>query len=60
MCKAIDEMMPESEKKGAELVNKLNVILLDTGRLDDLKKAAEDPNYQKELIKELVHNCKKE
>ncbi len=60
MCKAIDEMMQESEKKGAELVNKLNVILLDTGRLDDLKKAAEDPNYQKELIKELVDNCKKE
>ena len=60
MCKAIDEMMQESEKKGAELVNKLNVILLDTGRLDDLKKAAEDPNYQKELIKELVDNYKKE
>lgn len=60
MCKAIDEMMQESEKKGAELVNKLNVILLNTGRLDDLKKATEDPNYQKELIKELVDNCKKE
>ena len=54
MCKAIDEMMQESEKKGAELVNKLIVILMDAGRLDDLKKAAEDPEYQRKLIDELV------
>ena len=35
-------------------VNQLNSILVDTGRLDDLKRAAQDKEYQEQLMSELL------
>ena len=35
-------------------VNKLNSILIDLGRLDDLKRATEDKAYQEQLMVELL------
>lgn len=58
MCKAtqalIDEGMEKGMEKGTSLINQLNDILLETNRLDDLKRATKDPEYQKKLIEELV------
>ena len=33
-------------------INKLNIILVENNRLDDLIKAAADREYQKQLLKE--------
>ena len=41
-------------KEVTDTVNRLNLILIDMGRIDDLAKAAKDPEYQKKLIKELL------
>ena len=37
-----------------DAVNQLNQILIDAGRLDDLKRATKDKEYQNKLIEELV------
>ncbi len=54
MCKATQALIDE----GVDLVNELNSILLEAGRLDDLKRATKDPKYQKMLIDELITNKK--
>ncbi len=41
-------------EKGTNVINTLNQILIDTGRLDDLKRSTTDKEYQNKLIKELV------
>ena len=62
MCKAtqelIDEGMEKGMEKGTSLVNQLNDILIEAGRLEDLKRATKDPKYQKMLIDELITNKK--
>ena len=35
-------------------VNRLHAILIDTGRLDDLKRATQDKDYQEQLMNELL------
>ena len=70
MCLAIEEMRLESEKtgeqrgeiigerrgekKGISRINRLNSILLQQGRLEDLKRATQEPEYQEALIEELL------
>lgn len=41
-------------EKGADKINKLNQILIDSGRLDDLKRATNDKEFQNKLISELI------
>ena len=36
-------------------INSLTAILIEAGRLDDLKKATEDKEYQKKLMEDLLH-----
>lgn len=36
----------------AELINKLNSKLFEAGRFDDAKRASNEPDFQKELMKE--------
>ena len=36
-------------------INKLNSMLIDLGRIDDLKRATKDKAYQKQLMTELLH-----
>ena len=50
MCRAAEVWV----EKGENNVNRLNQILIDAGRLDDLKRATKDKEYQDKLIKELV------
>ena len=40
---------------GRDEVNSLNQILIRDNRIDDLQRASSDPEYQKALIKELLH-----
>ena len=40
-------------EEGAKQINELHKRLIELGRMDDLKRAVEDSDYQKLLIKEL-------
>ena len=42
----------EGREEAMERVNKLNVILRNTDRMDDLFKSMEDPTYQQQLLEE--------
>lgn len=44
--------VPETRRKCKEQINQLNLRLIDEGRLEDLKHAARDPEYQEKLLKE--------
>ena len=52
----IEQGIEQGIKQGAELtlerINRLNAILIKNGRLDDLKKATEDADYQNALFEE--------
>ncbi|WP_026651043.1 hypothetical protein [Butyrivibrio proteoclasticus] len=66
MCEALKELMADELKEahtkgelvgteiGKDTVNRLNEILLKEGRLDDLKKATTDSEFQNKLIKDLL------
>lgn len=41
-------------EKGKESINHLNKILIETGRFDDLKRAASDQDFQNQLLQELL------
>ena len=45
-------MLDNAEAKGMKLVNELNKKLLESNRIEDLKKAMEDEAYQKQLLLE--------
>ena len=53
--KAVKE---EALEQGKDIVNELNSILIEAGRMDDLKRATKDKEYQKQLIEELVSKKK--
>ena len=48
----------KGEKRGRQtgirLINELNGILIERNRIDDLKRAAREPEYQARLIEELL------
>ena len=54
MCRAAASLVEKGMEKGTNTINKLNLILIDSGRIDDLTKASKDPDYQKKLIAELI------
>ena len=41
-------------EQGENRVNRLNSILIDAGRIDDLKRASKDKSYQEQLMSELL------
>ena len=49
----IERGMEQGEIRLAR-VNKLNSILIDLGRIDDLKRATQDKVYQEQLMAELL------
>lgn len=55
MCRAITELIEDGRIEGRKedrlIVNKLTAKLIDEGRLDDLKRATTDQEYQDDLIK---------
>jgi hypothetical protein len=62
MCQALQELMKDEidEKvnvnvdNATERLNKLNAILMDAKRYDDLKRSTKDKNFQNKLLDELV------
>ena len=56
MCKAFDDMMADSErrgeKRGENLMGRLINELIPAGRIDDLMTAAGNPDYRKQLMME--------
>ena len=64
MCQALDDMREESrklgedagkkvgKKAGLEIAMKLTKLLIEDGRVEDLKKATENKKYQTRLLKE--------
>ena len=56
MCTAIQEMMKSSEAKGEERgearINQLNLCLIMDHRLKELERAAREPEYQSQLLRE--------
>lgn len=47
-----NQMMYEAEERGATRINKLNTILLQNKRYDDLERAATDREFQQQLMSE--------
>ncbi|SFC23346.1 hypothetical protein [Butyrivibrio sp. YAB3001] len=54
LAKGLAKGLEKGRIEEREYINKLNSILLDSGRLDDLAKSTTDAEYQKQLIRELV------
>ena len=50
----VEDGMERGIEQGESRVNKLNSILIDMGRLDDLKRAVHDKSYQEQLMMELI------
>ncbi len=44
--------MASARGDGKRIINRLNQLLLDDDRLDDLKRAVKDPDYQEQLMQE--------
>ncbi len=57
MCSVLDEIESRGEARGKiqgeERIITMNNILLDTGRLEDLKRASQDRDYREKLLAEL-------
>ena len=49
-----EEGVEAGMERGESRLNKLNSILIDMGRLDDLKRSTQDKAYQEQLIMELL------
>ena len=49
-----EEGVEDGMEQGENRVNRLNSILIDMGRLDDLKRATQDKSFQEQLMTELI------
>ena len=54
MCEIMERIEQDGRKEERERINKLILILTQSGRTDDLVRAASDPDYQEQLLDELV------
>ena len=54
MCEIMERIEQDGRKEERERINKLILILTQSGRTDDLVRAASDPDYQEQLLNELV------
>ena len=54
MCEIMERIAKEEREEGKALINKLNSILIDMDRFDDVKRAAKDKEYQMQLMIELL------
>ena len=52
MCQTLEEIFMEKVAKEATRVNNLTLKLAELNRIDDIIKAAKDPDYQHRLFKE--------
>lgn len=54
MCKVFDDAEARGEARGEDRINKLNSLLKEAGRIDDLLKACTDKVFQKKLMAEFA------
>ena len=54
MCEIMERIVKEERLEEKTLINKLNSILIKANRLDDLERSTEDPDYQEQLMMELL------
>ena len=54
MCEIMERIAKEEREEGKALINKLNSILIDLDRFDDVKRVAKDKEYQMQLMIELL------
>ena len=54
MCEIMERIAKEERLEEKTLINKLNSILIKANRLDDLERSTEDPDYQEQLMMELL------
>ncbi len=47
-------ILQDGIEEGQTQINHLNKILIDTGRLDDLKRSVIDKDFQRQLLEELI------
>lgn len=52
--RGIEQGIKQGVEQGKDYVNALNTILINTNRIDDLKRAATDKAFQAQLINELL------
>ena len=52
MCELLDKYEKRGEKQGLDKVNRLNAMLLQGGRIEDLKRAVADAAFQRKLFQE--------
>lgn len=52
MCKALDDLMADSEKKGENRMGLLSEKLIKANRTKDLLRVSRDWRYRRELMKE--------
>lgn len=50
--KARQESQREGRREGLAAINKMNLKLSELGRTEDILKAARDPEFQEQLLKE--------
>lgn len=50
----VEQGVEQGIEQGKGCVNKLNALLIDMGRIDDLKRATQDKTYQEQLMIELL------
>ena len=50
----VEDGLERGREQGKRRINKLNAILINTGRFDDLKRATQDKAYQEQLMNELL------
>ena len=48
----LGHMLEQAEVRATKRINQLNERLLEDGRLEDMKKAMKDEEYQKKLLEE--------
>lgn len=56
MCEIMERIRGEGKVEGEARINKLNSILIDMDRFDDVIRAAKDKAYQMQLMVELLPN----
>ena len=54
MCEIMEKINEETKNEVTSRINRLNIILINQGRMEDLIKSASDSEYQKRLLDELV------
>ena len=53
MCNYAEAIEKKGIEQGIEQVNTLNMLLINQNRIDDLRRASEDKDYQAQLLREL-------